>query len=142
MAVQYDNVIDRNGVNIGSVLVRYCHLASFLKTSGTVERYEQIAIMGNSGTEQVHLHMELGSPSSSPCNSPSEGSADNTMDPFRVLHIGINQIVNTDEVVGGNPTDYLGRSWYNTAKITYFVFSDSKETNSADTSADTLPTKR
>lgn len=76
--VQYDNVLDKNGINIGTVYFRYCHLASISVSAGTpVSATTILGERGHSGSgcpdNQPHLHLEATTnPKADADNSPSE----------------------------------------------------------------------
>ena len=120
--VRYDNVIDRQGNNIGSVIVRYCHLASWEKTSGTVTKGEKIATEGSSGsgTNKVHLHMEFDTDTDYPLMTPTEGGGVNsTINPLDVLYKSSTQTVkpDCDSPIYGDEYDGNGNAWYDAIKI-------------------------
>lgn len=123
MAVQYDNVIDRNGRNIGSIILRYCHLNSYSRTSGSVRKGEVIATEGASGTgagngQRVHLHLEADTDINYPMATPTEnGGVDSTIDPLSFLYRTSNQTVKPDSALGNASTDSKGNAWYNISKI-------------------------
>lgn len=123
MAVQYDNVIDRNGRNIGSIILRYCHLNSFSKTSGSVRKGEVIATEGASGVgagsgKRVHLHLEADRDIDYPMATPTEnGGVDTTIDPLSFLYRTSSQTVKPDSALGNASTDSKGNAWYNISKI-------------------------
>ena len=127
LAVRYNNVINRSGKNIGSIVVRYCHLAKFLKTSGAVSKGEAIAIEGATGNgaknanggDAIHLHMEFDTDIDYPLMTPTEGGGvDSTIDPLAVLYKSKDQTVIPDCDPPANSTEfYNGLAWYNADKI-------------------------
>lgn len=120
MAVQYDNVLDHNGENIGSIIIRYSHLNEYLKTSGSVQKGDQLAIQGSSGTgaQGIHVHMEIDTDIDYPLATPSEdGGIDTTLDPLSILYRSSSQTVAPDSDIGESSTDSAGRPWYNISKI-------------------------
>ena len=120
MAVQYDNVLNHNGKNIGSIIIRYSHLKEYLKTSGKVQKGEPIAIQGadGGGAKGIHVHMEVDTDINYPMATPSEnGGVDTTLDPLSILYRTSSQTVAPDSDVGESSTDSAGRPWYNISKI-------------------------
>lgn len=124
VTIKYDNVIDKNGNNVGSLVVRYCHLkdnANVVTTGETVSRGQKISKMGATiGQSAVHLHMEVATPLNviaDSWKSPTQGHEDTTIDPFDVLHRTSQQILQPDSAVNGNSTDDAGNKWYNEDKI-------------------------
>lgn len=107
LAVQYDNVINHSGQNIGSVILRYCHLASIKKKSGTVDSNTLIAMRGATGIgagsgKRPHLHLEADTDCDYPLATPSEpatgGTATTVINPMNILFKDSNQsfYANTD----------------------------------------------
>ena len=123
LAVQYDNVLNHNGKNIGSVIFRYCHLDSCVKTSGTVKKGEYIAKEGATGNgagngARYHLHLEVDTDTTYPLATPTEGGGvDTTLDPLSILYRSSSQTVAPDSDIGASSTDSAGRPWYNISKI-------------------------
>ena len=78
LVVKYDNVLDKNGANIGDVYFRYCHLASIaVKKDEVVSASTLLGERGHSGTgcpdNQPHLHLEATTnPEATASNSQSE----------------------------------------------------------------------
>lgn len=129
LAVRYDNVLDREGNNIGSIIVRYCHLASWAKTSGPVEKGEIIATEGSTGNgaynsetgnRVVHLHLEIDTDTDYPLMTPTEGGGINTtLNPLDVLYKSSSQVVEPDCNISSyyEEEDSAGRAWYDKSKI-------------------------
>ncbi len=124
LAVRYDNVLNRKGKNIGSIIVRYCHLDSFSKTSGTITKGDKIAVEGATGSgagngKTVHLHMEFDTDVNYPLMTPTEGGGTNTtINPLEVLYKSSNQTVEPDSVLPGKyDVDENGLAWYDREKI-------------------------
>lgn len=121
IAVQYDNVLNTSGKNIGSVVFRYCHCESFVKTSGKVTKGEHFATMGNTGTGagsgNTHIHLEVDSDCSYPLMTPTEGGGvDSTVDPFSILYKSSTHKCSGVHVADGNGTTWAdGR--YSITKI-------------------------
>ena len=127
LAVRYDSVLNRNRKNIGSIVVRYCHLAKYIKTSGKVLRGEAIAVEGATGKgaknaegkDVVHLHMEFDTDTDYPLMTPTEGGGvDSTINPLDVLYKSEGQTVIPDCDPPANSSEfYNGLAWYNADKI-------------------------
>lgn len=122
LAVKYDNVLDRQGNNIGSIIVRYCHLASWAKASGIVKKGDIIATEGSSGsgTNAVHLHMEFDTDTDYPLMTPTEGGGVNsTINPLDVLYKSSTQTVkpDCDPPIYGDEYDDDENAWYDAVKI-------------------------
>ena len=125
LAVKYNNVIDRNGYPLGSVIVRYCHLNSWESTSGIVGKDEKIAVEGASGEgagngKVVHLHMEVDTNINDPLSTPTEGGTNNTtINPLDVFYRTSTQTVQAS--CDYNPNIYSeytnNKAWYNKSKI-------------------------
>ena len=123
LAVKYTDVLDRNGRNIGAVILRYCHLASVERKSGWVTPGEHIATQGASGAgaghgARPHLHFEVDRSIDNPLSTPTEGGGvDTTIDPLDILYKKADQIVEPDTAVGGSAVDENNEPWYNVSKI-------------------------
>lgn len=127
LAVKYNSVLNRDHKDIGSIVVRYCHLAKYIKTSGPVSKGEEIAIEGATGKgaknaegkDVVHLHMEFDTDTDYPLMTPTEGGGvDSTINPLDVLYKSEDQTVIPDCDPPANSSEfYNGLAWYNADKI-------------------------
>ncbi|MCI7138373.1 MAG: peptidoglycan DD-metalloendopeptidase family protein [Oscillospiraceae bacterium] len=93
LVVKYDNVLNKNGVNIGDVYFRYCHLASIaVEKNEIVSASTVLGERGHSGTgcpdNQPHLHLEATTnPNAKADNSPSEKGGSTDSEKFDVRNV-------------------------------------------------------
>ena len=93
LVVKYDNVLNKNGVNIGDVYFRYCHLASIaVEKNEIVSASTVLGERGHSGTgcpdNQPHLHLEATTnPNAKADNSPSEEGGSTDLKKFDVRNV-------------------------------------------------------
>lgn len=84
LLVKYSNVLNKNGVNIGDVYFRYCHLETiYVEIGNPVTTKTLLAKRGHTGSgcpdDQPHLHLEATTKTNATAdNSPTEegGSTD------------------------------------------------------------------
>ena len=91
--VKYDNVLNKNGVNIGDVYFRYCHLASIaVEEDEVVSADTVLGERGHSGSgcpdNQPHLHLEATTnPNATADNSQSENGGLTDLKKFDVRNV-------------------------------------------------------
>lgn len=93
LVVKYDNVLNKNGVNIGDVYFRYCHLASIaVKKDDVVSADTILGQRGDTGygckKGNYHLHLEATTNSNAKAdNSPSEEGGSTDLKKFDVRNV-------------------------------------------------------
>ena len=134
LVVKYDNALNKNGVKIGDVYFRYCHLASIeVEKNEIVSASTVLGERGHSGTgcpdNQPHLHLEATTnPNAKADNSPSEKGGSTDSEKFDVRNVlytktsttGIGKrecMVDHDSPFNSNIYCSHGNAWYSLASF-------------------------